>query len=388
MNFPLEEFKKRINDTKLSMNEKGIEVLVCTDPSNMYYLTGYDGWSFYVPQAVIVSIDSEEPIWIGRKQDANGAKVTTFLNEENILGYPEKLIQCPPDHPFDFITNFFKKKNWANKNIGVEMDSYYYTAETHHRLTSQCPNAKFHDANLLVNWIRLVKSDAEIAYMKEASTLVQLGMQRAYDSIKPGVRQNVVAGNIQQSLISGNEKMGGEYSGLTIILASGTAASAAHLTPSDKKFFDNEGTIIELGGVKNRYHCPMARTVYIGKPSDKIKETMKITNESVENAIKYTKPGNTAHDVALAFWNVLEKYGVEKDSRAGYSIGIGYPPDWGEHTLSIRKNDMTELKPNVTYHLMAGMWMDTWGLEISESIRVTENGCELFCNFPRSLHLV
>jgi len=388
MNFPLEEFKKRINDTKLSMNEKSIEVLVCTDPSNMYYLTGYDGWSFYVPQAVIVSLDSEEPIWIGRKQDANGAKVTTFLNEENILGYPEKLIQCPPDHPFDFITNFFKKKNWANKNIGVEMDSYYYTAETHHRLTSQCPNAKFHDANLLVNWIRLVKSDAEINYMKEASTLVQLGMQRAYDSIKPGVRQNVVAGNIQQSLISGNEKMGGEYSGLTIILASGSAASAAHLTPSDKKFSNNEGTIIELGGVKNRYHCPMARTVYIGKPSDKIKETMKITNESVENAIKYTKPGNTAHDVAVAFWDVLDKYGVKKDSRAGYSIGIGYPPDWGEHTLSIRKNDMTELKPNMTYHLMAGMWMDTWGLEISESIRVTENGCELFCNFPRSLHLV
>ena len=143
-----------------------------------------------------------------------------------------------------------------------------------------------------------------------------------------------------------------------------------------------------MGGVKNRYHCPMARTVYIGKPNDKIKETMKITNESVENAIKFTKPGNTANDVATAFWDVLEKYGVKKDSRAGYSIGIGYPPDWGEHTLSIRKNDMTELKPNVTYHLMAGMWMDTWGLEISESIRVTENGCELFCNFPRSLHLV
>ena len=85
---------------------------------------------------------------------------------------------------------------------------------------------------------------------------------------------------------------------------------------------------------------------------------------------------------------MLEKYGVEKDSRAGYSIGIGYPPDWGEHTLSIRKNDMTELKPNVTYHLMAGMWMDTWGLEISETIRVTENGYKTFCNFPRNLHII
>ena len=85
---------------------------------------------------------------------------------------------------------------------------------------------------------------------------------------------------------------------------------------------------------------------------------------------------------------MLEKYGLEKESRCGYSIGLGYPPDWGEHTLSIRKNDMTVLQPNVTFHLMAGMWMDTWGLEISESIRVTENGCELFCDFPRSLHLI
>ena len=107
--------------------------------------------ALYVPQAVIVSLDSEEPIWIGRKQDANGAKVTTFLNEENILGYPEKLIQCPPAHPFDFITNFDKKKNWANKNIGVEMDSYYYTAENHERLVKNCPNAKFINGHLLVN---------------------------------------------------------------------------------------------------------------------------------------------------------------------------------------------------------------------------------------------
>ena len=388
MNFLIDEFKNRIKETKISMTKKGIDVLLCTDPSNMYYLTGYDGWSFYVPQVLIVSLDNEEPVWIGRKQDANGAKITTFLDEKNILGYPEKLIQSPPNHPFDFVVDFLKNKNWNNKNIGVEMDSYYYTAEIHYRLTSKCPNANFHNAHLLVNWIRFIKSNAEINYMKKAGILVQLGMQRAYDSIKPGIRQNEVAGNIQQSLISGNKEMGGEYSGLTIILASGSAASAAHLTPSDKKFSENEGTIIELGGVKNRYHCPMARTVYIGKPNDKIEETMKITNESIENAIKYTKPGNTAHDVAVAFWNVLDKYKLKKESRAGYSIGIGYPPDWGEHTLSIRKNDMTELKPNVTFHLMAGMWMDTWGIEVSESIRVTDSGCELFCNFPRDLHII
>ena len=99
MIFLEEEFNSRITKVKDSMNKKGIEILLTTDPSNMNYLTGYDGWSFYVPQGVIVSIDEEQPYWFGRKQDSNGARITTHLNEENIFGYPENLIQSPPLHP-------------------------------------------------------------------------------------------------------------------------------------------------------------------------------------------------------------------------------------------------------------------------------------------------
>ena len=390
MNFTLQEYSTRLENVKKRMSDRGLDLLILTDPSNMNYLTGYDGWSFYVPQGVIVSLDKEEPMWFGRKQDSNGARITTYLKDENILGYPENLIQSPPSHPYDYIANCIHENKWTNKSIGVEMDSYYYTAENHDRLVKKCPNAKFKDAHLLVNWIRFIKSDSEIAYMRDGAKLVQAGMQTAYNEIKPGVRQSVVAGKIQNTLLGGNEEIqiGGEYSGLNIILASGVSASASHLTPTDKKFKENEGTIIELGGVKNRYHCALSRTVYIGKPDKKTNDTLQITNEGVERAIESTRPGNTCHDVAVAFWNVLEKYGLEKESRCGYSIGLGYPPDWGEHTLSIRKNDMTVLQPNVTFHLMAGMWMDTWGLEISESIRVTENGCELFCNFSRKLHLI
>ena len=388
MIFPQSEFDLRLEKIKSSMSNKELDLIIITDPSNMHYITGYEGWSFYVPQGVIISLEYDQPIWFGRMQDSKGAIVTTFLKKENILGYPEDLIQYPPRHPYDFVTNFLKIKKWDTKNIGVEMDSYYYSAECHKRLITQCPNAKFYDANLLVNWVRLIKSENEIKYMKDASILVQLGMQKAYDTIKPGVRQNQVSGQIQNALISGNNEIGGEYSGLTTILASGISASASHLTPTDRKFVNNEGTIIELGGVKNRYHCPMSRTVFIGKPDTKIDEMMKITNEAFENSLKFIKPGNTANDVAVSFWNTLSKYGLEKDSRLGYSIGVGYPPDWGEHTFSIRKNDMTIFEPNITFHMIAGMWIDTWGIEISESIRVTEKDYELFCNFPRELHII
>ena len=123
-----------------------------------------------------------------------------------------------------------------------------------------------------------------------------------------------------------------------------------------------------------------------GKTFNKI-DTMKKTIEALETGISVVKPGNTADDVAQAFWKILDKYGIEKTSRTGYSIGIGYPPDWGEHTLNISKGDMTILEPNVTFHMIAVMQFGDWGVEASEAIRVTETGSELFCNMSKELHI-
>ena len=81
------------------------------------------------------------------------------------------------------------------------------------------------------------------------------------------------------------------------------------------------------------------------------------------------------------------KYEIEKTSRTGYSIGIGYPPDWGEHTLNIYKGDMTLLEPNICFHMIAVMQFGDWGVEASEAVRVTDKGAELFCNFSKELHV-
>ena len=171
------------------------------------------------------------------------------------------------------------------------------------------------------------------------------------------------------------------------MLPTGKGTSASHLTWTEDKFVEGEATIIEIAGTHKKYHCPMARTVLLGKPDQLKIDTMNKTIEALQAGIDATKAGNTADDVAQAFWKILDKYGIEKTSRTGYSIGIGYPPDWGEHTLNISKGDMTELKPNVTFHMIAVMQFGNWGVEASESIRVTEKGSELFYDFPKELRI-
>jgi ectoine hydrolase len=92
-------------------------VLVVSDPANMNYLTGYDGWSFYVPQCVVVSLDADTPLWIGRRMDVAGARHTTFLPEPHIIGYPENYIQTLADrHPMNFVGDMITERGWGNKD--------------------------------------------------------------------------------------------------------------------------------------------------------------------------------------------------------------------------------------------------------------------------------
>ena len=387
MNFTTEEYKLRLKKVQALMQEKDIELLISQDPSNMNYLTGYDAWSFYYAQCVIVHVNLEEPICFVRNQDAGGAYIKTYLKDENIIQYQEKYIHTWPLHPYEALVDLIKDRKWDKLSIGLEMDSHYFTAYSYEKIKKGLPNAKILDCERLVNWVRVIKSNTEIKFMKAAAQISQLGMKKAFEVINPGVRQCDAVAEIYSTLIKGTPEFGGDYSSIVPMIPSGKGTSASHLTWSEDKFREGEASIIELSGVNKKYHCPMARTVLLGKPDQKKIDTMQKTNEALQAGIDKVKPGNTADDVAQAFWRILDKYGIEKTSRTGYSIGIGYPPDWGEHTLNISKGDMTVLQPNITFHMIAVMQFGNWGVEASEAIRVTETGHELFCNFSKELYI-
>ena len=387
MSFSTSEYIQRLQNVKRSMQDNGLDVLISHDTANMYYLTGYDAWSFYYAQCVLVHIDLDEPICFVREQDAGGAYIKTYLKKENIIVYNENYIHKWPKHPYDYLIEIIKEKKWDNLSIGLEMDAHYFTAFCYEKLKHGLPNANLKDSNRLVNWVRLIKSDSEIKYMKSAALITENAMNKAVNVIDRGVRQCDAVGEIQKSLFYGTEDIGGEYSSITTLLPTGPGTSASHLTATEDRFKEGESTIVEISGCVKRYHAPLARTVQLGKPEQKKIDAMNATIEALNAGVNVVKPGNLADHVAKEFWKVLDKYKIKKESRTGYSIGIGYPPDWGEHTLNIYKGDMTELKPNVTFHMIAVMQFGNWGVEASESIRVTEKGNELLCNFPKELHI-
>jgi len=382
--FAPREYENRVSRTRTAMRARGLECLIVSDPSNMAWLTGYNGWSFYVHQAVVLG-PSGAPLWWGRAMDALGARRTVFMGQENIHGYDDTYVQNPDKHPMEDLSRLIAASGWGDARIGVEMDNYYFSAAAYQCLQQGLAKVRFEDATGLVNWQRAVKSDAEIAYMRKAARIVENMHAVIAEKATPGMAKNALVAEIYHAAIGGVDDAWGDYPAIVPLTPSGANATAPHLTWDDSPLKKGEANFFEVAGVYRRYHCPQSRTLFLGAAPQKYLDAEKAVLEAVAAGMEQIKPGNLCEDVARAFNGTLNRLGFEKDSRCGYAIGLSYPPDWGERTMSFRAGDRSVLQAGMTFHFMPALWLDDGGIEITEPVLVTKSGAEYLCNTPRGL---
>ncbi len=385
-NLPFEqnEYDARLSRTREAMAAAGIDALVVSDPSNMAWLTGYDGWSFYTFQAVVLGREGA-PFWWGRGMDAAGALRTVWMGPENVIGYADHLVQNPDAHPMGDLAARLAERGLASGRIGVEMDNYYYSAAAHAALAAALSGVRLVDATGLVNWQRAVKSPAEIEFLRRAARIVERMHAVIRETAEPGMAKNVLVAEILKAGVLGAGGHWGDYPAIVPMAPSGMDATAPHLTWDDRPLAKGEATFFEIAGVYRRYHAPQSRTLFLGPPPDKYRRAEAAVAEATEAALAVARPGETCEAVAAAFNGTLNMLGFEKDSRCGYSIGLSYPPDWGERTMSLRAGDRTELRPGMVFHFMPALWLDDGGIEMTEPIVIGGAGAERLCATPGGL---
>jgi ectoine hydrolase len=383
--FEVAEYDNRLSRTRRAMDAGGIEALFVSDPSNMAWLTGYDGWSFYVHQGVIVPAHGD-PVWWGRRQDTNGALRTVWMEDDHVKGYGDHLVQSTVGHPMSDLAACLADMGCGSARIGVEMDNYYFSAKALAVLQAELGEARFTDATGLVNWQRAVKSPAEIAFMRKAAAISESVVDGLLERVEPGVPKHEIVAEIYRDAIRGVDGAWGDYPAIAPLLPSGSDASAPHLTWDERPFKRGEATFFEISGCYRRYHAPLCRTLFLGAPPEHLRRAEAALVEGLEAGLDVARAGNRACDIANALAAPLERAGIERGARCGYPVGLSYPPDWGERTISLRPEDETILQAGMTFHFMPGLWMQDWGLEITESILIRDDGpAETFCNRPRRM---
>ena len=389
--FSAPEYARRLQLVRKAMAARDIDLLFIEDPSNMAWLTGYDGWSFYVHQGVLILHD-EEPVWWGRRQDANGAVRTVWMDDARVTAYADNFVQSTERHPMQNLAERIRDLGFGEKRIGLEFDNYYFSAKAYLVLQQALPGADLVDATALVNWQRTVKSEEELAFMRKAARISEKVIDGIVERIEPGLRKNELVAEIYADAIrgagDGTDDDWGDYPAIIPLLPSGSDAAAPHLTWDGRPFERGAATFFEISGCYRRYHAPLCRTVFLGTPPQFMRDAEAALVEGLAAGLDVARAGNTAADIARALAAPLERAGIERGARAGYPIGISYPPDWGERTISIREEDSTVLEPGMTFHFMPGLWMQDWGLEITESILIEPTGpATCFSDRPRALYV-
>lgn len=386
MHFDRAEYASRQQAVRREMVRRGIDLLVVSDPCNLYYLSGYDAWSFYVPQVLLLGPDAE-PVWVGRAMDAAGCEITTSLPAGNIRAYGDEYVQSAKIHPVDFIIAEIRGRGWGDERIGLEIGNYYLGARSYLAFAGGFSAGQIVDASLLVNWVRAIKSPAEIAYMRQAARIVEAAMQTAWDTIKPGVRACDAAAEIYRALIGGTPEYGGNYASSPPLMPAGAQVHTPHLSWTDEPYQLGMQVNLELVAARHRYHTPLGRSLHIGPASRELQRLEIALRDGIDAALACIRPGITAAEIEAVWQQAAGKHGVQKSARCGYSIGIAYPPTFGEQTISIRPGDETVMQPGMTLHLMPAVWLGSESLVMTEPFVVTDTGAECLCDFPRRLEV-
>jgi Xaa-Pro dipeptidase len=211
-------------------------------------------------------------------------------------------------------------------------------------------------------------------------------MDAAVQAIRPGVRECDVAAEMHRALF----RAGSDYLGHPPLLSSGPRAALNMATWSDRVIQANEPVQLEPGGCVKRYHAVFVRTLFTGQADAEFHRLSDIALEGMAECLTHMRPGITAGELHEYIKAPARKagFGHLAFSRAGYSIGIGFPPDWGEgRTQSIKQSDPTVLQPNMVFHVTPVLWSPRCMVGSSETVRITEAGCEPLTRYPRELIL-
>ena len=372
-----EEYVRRYDNIQRSMAERELDVLLVRGPENISYFSGYESPGYYKYHCVIVPKDGE-PVFLVRDFE--------WINSPEFAWSTRIAKVYDWDHPPSVTANVLAQLGFASgSRVGVEKQAFFYTLDEHETLVEQLPDNTYHDATQILWDTRMIKSDEEIAVMRESAALVDMAMQAGWDATRPGASADEINGVVNKVLFEN----GGEYMGLPPFVLAGERSCLPHQTGGANRLAENDLMYFEISASKHRYTAALMRTIFVGQPKDEWVRVAEACIGAVEAALETIKPGATPHEADTAARAVTQKagFGDYHRNRLGYSIGVSYPPDWGEGELiSLRQDEHRPLRAGMTFHTPPlCLKYREFGIGFSESIVVTQTGCERFSNLPREV---
>ncbi len=378
LHFTREEFAKRQTRTLALLAERELDGLLIFRQESMFYLTGYDTFGYVFFQCLYLHSDGRMSL-ITRSPDLRQAQHTSIIEDIHIW------VDHPQANPSLELKEILREYGCEGKRLGVEFEAYGLTAANGRKIEAALDGfCELIDASDVVNRLRVVKSEAEIVYVRQAAELADRALEEAHRLAAPGAFEGDILAAMHAAIFEG----GGDYPANEFIIGSGNDAllcryftGRRHLSPKDQ-------LTLELAGVYRHYHAALMRTIPIGEASPRHKALHTVCIDAMAASMEALRPGRAIGEVFDAYARVCDAAGMHKHrlNATGYSLGTTFAPNWMDWPMFYHANPVIA-EPNMVFFLHMVLMDSEAGQAMcfGHTVLVTENGCETLSRLPLDL---
>ena len=374
--FSADEYRGRLQRVQNEMAARGLDLMLVHTPENAYWLTGYRTIGYYSYMCLLVPAEGD-PIHLVRFIEKSILQGTSWV--PNIEVHPDT------EHYLDATMRVLNEHGWNKGRVGIDHSAWYLTIADFEALKQRLPDVEWQDTALLFETMRLIKSPAEQAYSRKAAKAASAAMRATIDTIRDGVNEFDLMGTCYTALYDN----GSEFPSLPPLINSGIRHTFAHASAAGNPVRRGEAVHLEIGASVKRYHAANLRVAYVGEAPKLFHDLFDLCRQAFDAALEKMQPGVPAEDVDHAARKIIDDagYGDKFRHKCGYSIGVALPPDWSEaRAMMLRGGETRPLEPGMIYHVLPAVfeYME-YGIGVSETVLITENGHEVLTNAEQKI---
>lgn len=379
--FTAEEFAGRLARVRAEMAGQGLDWLVAIHPVSIHWLTGSDAKSYQEFQCLLVGARDEPLVVLTRQGEVHEFETDSLADEVHGFGGGEN------EDPIKAFAALAQRHGLPGKRVGLEVPAFYLHPHHYLALRALLGETLVAESTDLIPRLKLVKSPAELGYIRRAAAIADLGMERFTRDLAAGSTELALAGGVYETLMTN----GSGIAASPINLVSGQRSAYSHGAPTERVLQRGDYGSIEFGATYRRYTATIGRQFVLGQPTPRMLElydTVRRASDAMIAAIRDGVAATVPHQAARA---VIGKAGLEpyRAHLSGYGLAPGFPPSWAEPLHLIGDSPyVLEADMVVTIEPPVFIGAEGLGARIIDTVRVTQTGAERLGRFARDLIVV
>jgi Xaa-Pro dipeptidase len=372
LHFERNEFEQRIERARHELNARGLAALLVFAQESHYYLTGYDTSGYVFFQCAVVTADPQPITLLTRRPDLEQARRTSIIDDIRVWYDAEGAA------PTDELSQILADKGLQGERIGIELDSYGLRAHHYEQLRAGLDGwCQLEDASSLVRDLRLVKSPAEITYVRRAAQLADASLLAMLETAAPGAFEGDIAAAGQSAILSG----GGDPPPSGPVLGSGERALLIRSATGYRHLDATDQLTLEFAGSYRHYCACLMRTVAIGTGSDRHRDMFEVTQGALVAMTDAARPGRALGEIDDAHRRTYDAagYGHSRMAACGYALGASFRPTWMDVPPMLYSGNPTLAEPGMVLFLHA-ILIDApseLAMSLGHTILIGEDGAEV-----------